>query len=556
MILNSVKNNATKISILLLVLFGINFLVSFLVFRIDLTKNKRYTLAEASKETVKSTEQPVFIDVLLAGNLPSEFKRLQDETRQLLEEFETVNNKIRVNFIDPLDNDNPKQQNIRSLQELGLTPVSVTVEEGNSMSREVVFPWALVNMGEKTVKVSLLQNELGANSEQRVNNSVQQLEYAFADAFKQLTITDKKKIAILKGNGEMPDKYLVDFLITLKNYYQLGEFHMDSLQDNPSKVLENLNRFDAAIIAKPTERFSEDEKYILDQYIVNGGKTLWMVDEVVADLDSLQNETFSSYAYPMDLNLDDLFFRYGVRIKKSLVQDLISTPVTVTDSNGEIPINWLYSPMVKTTDNHPINKGVNVVKLEFANVIDTLPNEINKTILLQSSPQSKEVGIPRAYSLDEFDTQQDINSFTDGSKPLGVLLEGTFTSAFKNRVKPFSLSNAKDDATKENKMIVIADGDIVNYNYVNKKPLINGVDKWTKQIYGNKDFLVNSVNYLLDEDGLINIRSKEIALSFLNKEKVYKQKTKWQLINIGVPIVLIVLFGVLYSYFKKKKYTV
>ncbi|QLE02682.1 gliding motility-associated ABC transporter substrate-binding protein GldG [Galbibacter sp. BG1] len=554
--MNSVKNNATKISILLLVLFGINFLVSFLVFRIDLTKNKRYTLAEASKETVKSTEQPVFIDVLLAGNLPSEFKRLQDETRQLLEEFETVNNKIRVNFIDPLDNDNPKQQNIRSLQELGLTPVSVTVEEGNSMSREVVFPWALVNMGEKTVKVSLLQNELGANSEQRVNNSVQQLEYAFADAFKQLTITDKKKIAILKGNGEMPDKYLVDFLITLKNYYQLGEFHMDSLQDNPSKVLENLNRFDAAIIAKPTERFSEDEKYILDQYIVNGGKTLWMVDEVVADLDSLQNETFSSYAYPMDLNLDDLFFRYGVRIKKSLVQDLISTPVTVTDSNGEIPINWLYSPMVKTTDNHPINKGVNVVKLEFANVIDTLPNEINKTILLQSSPQSKEVGIPRAYSLDEFDTQQDINSFTDGSKPLGVLLEGTFTSAFKNRVKPFSLSNAKDDATKENKMIVIADGDIVNYNYVNKKPLINGVDKWTKQIYGNKDFLVNSVNYLLDEDGLINIRSKEIALSFLNKEKVYKQKTKWQLINIGVPIVLIVLFGVLYSYFKKKKYTV
>ncbi|WP_335964264.1 gliding motility-associated ABC transporter substrate-binding protein GldG [Galbibacter sp. PAP.153] len=552
----STKKNSGKIILTILVLIGINFLASFMVLRWDLTKNKRYTLSDASKETAKNVDEAIIIDVLLNGDMPPEFKRLQTETKQLLEEFTAVNNHIRINFVNPMDTGAPKEQTIQSLQELGLTPATVTIEEGNSMSRELIFPWALVNMGKKTVKVSLLQNKLGANSEQRINNSVQQLEYTFADAFKQLTIQQKKKIAILKGNNEMPDKYLVDYLISLRNYYQLGQFNLDSLKNQPQKVLENLNRFDAAIIAKPTEAFTDNEKYILDQYVMNGGKTLWLLDAVVADLDSLQNEKFTSFAIPRNLRLDDMLFRYGVRINKSLVQDLISTPVTVTNQNGEIPINWFYSPMVAPPNNHPINKSLNVVKLEFASPIDTLPNDIKKTILLKSSPQSKVVGVPTMYSLDEFDTQQHIETFNDGNKTLGVLLEGKFVSAFKNRVKPFKLAQNRDADAKENKIIVISDGDIANYNYVNKKPLINGVDKWTKQVYGNKEFLLNSINYLLDDNGLINIRSKEIALAFLNKQKTYEQKTFWKAINIGVPIVLILLFGIAFYYFKRKKYTV
>ncbi|MDG3581854.1 gliding motility-associated ABC transporter substrate-binding protein GldG [Galbibacter pacificus] len=552
----STKKNSGKIILIILVLLGINFLASFMVLRWDLTKNKRYTLSEASKQTVESVDEAIIIDVLLNGDMPPEFKRLQTETKQLLEEFTAVNNHIRINFVNPMDTGAPKEQTIQSLQELGLTPVTVTIEEGNSMSRELIFPWALVNMGKKTVKVSLLQNKLGTNSEQRINNSVQQLEYTFADAFKQLTIQQKKKIAILKGNNEMPDKYLVDYLISLRNYYQLGQFNLDSLKNQPQKVLENLNRFDAAIIAKPTEAFTDNEKYILDQYVMNGGKTLWLLDAVVADLDSLQNEKFTSFAIPRNLGLDAMLFRYGVRINKSLVQDLISTPVTVTNENGDIPINWFYSPMVAPPNNHPINKSLNVVKLEFASPIDTLPNDIKKTILLKSSPQSKVVGVPTMYSLDEFDTQQHIETFNDGNKALGVLLEGKFVSAFKNRVKPFKLAQNRDADAKENKIIVISDGDIANYNYVNKKPLINGVDKWTKQVYGNKEFLLNSINYLLDDNGLINIRSKEIALAFLNKQKTHEQKTFWKAINIGVPIVLILLFGVVFYYFKRKKYTV
>lgn len=553
--MNRIQNIAKKLLLPIALLFAVNYLASFFVARIDLTKNQRYTLSQPTKELLKKVDRPIFIDVLLGGNPPAEFKRIQTETKQLLEEFSTINDHIVFNIVDPMEGEGSKDQITQSLIELGLTPASVTIEQGNSISREVVFPWAMVNSGNKTVKASLLKNSLGASAEARVVNSVQQLEYTLADAIHQVTLTSKKSIAVLKGHGEMPDKYMADFLLSLRNYYRLAEFHMDSLKQQPQTILENLNRFDAAIIAKPTQAFSENEKLILDQYIMQGGKTLWLLDEVVADLDSLQNENFSSLAFPMNLNLDDMLFKYGVRINKTLVQDLMSTPVTVTDVNGEIPINWFYSPMVASLENHPINKSLNVVKLEFTNSMDTLANDIKKTVLLQSSPQSRAVGIPKTYALNEFDRQQDLSEFNEGNQILGVLLEGTFTSAYSNRVKPFSPNNILKENTQDNKMIVISDGDIINYNYANKKPLEGGIDPWTKQLYGNKNFLLNSVNYLIQDNGLINIRAKDISISFLDKQKTYEQKTWWQLINIGLPIVITILFGLVFSALKRKKYS-
>ncbi len=553
--MNRIQNIAKKLLLPIALLFAVNYLASFFVARIDLTKNQRYTLSQPTKELLKKVDRPIFIDVLLGGNPPAEFKRIQTETKQLLEEFSTINDHIVFNIVDPMEGEGSKDQITQSLIELGLTPASVTIEQGNSISREVVFPWAMVNSGNKTVKASLLKNSLGASAEARVVNSVQQLEYTLADAIHQVTLTNKKSIAVLKGHGEMPDKYMADFLLSLRNYYRLAEFHMDSLKQQPQTILENLNRFDAAIIAKPTQAFSENEKLILDQYIMQGGKTLWLLDEVVADLDSLQNENFSSLAFPMNLNLDDMLFKYGVRINKTLVQDLMSTPVTVTDVNGEIPINWFYSPMVASLENHPITKSLNVVKLEFTNSMDTLANDIKKTVLLQSSPQSRAVGIPKTYALNEFDRQQDLSEFNQGNQILGVLLEGTFTSAYSNRVKPFSPNNILKENTQDNKMIVISDGDIINYNYANKKPLEGGIDPWTKQLYGNKNFLLNSVNYLIQDNGLINIRAKDISISFLDKQKTYEQKTWWQLINIGLPIVLTILFGLVFSALKRKKYS-
>src|SRR5690606_1474465 len=497
---------------------------------------------------------PIFIDVLLGGNPPAEFKRLQTETKQLLEEFSNVNDYIIFNIVDPLESGGTKEQIAQSLMELGLTPASVTIEEGNSVSREMIFPWAMVNSGSKTVKASLLNNSLGANSEARINNSVQQLEHTLADAIYQVTITDKKSIAVIKGQGEMDDKYMADFLRNLQGYYHLAEFNMDSLHQQPQATLENLKRFQAAIIAKPTQGFSENEKMILDQYIISGGKTLWLLDQVAADLDSLQNDNFRSLAFPMDLNLDDMLFKYGVRINKDLVQDLISTPVTVTDANGEIPLNWFYSPMVASLNNHPINNSLNVVKLEFANSIDTLSNGIDKTILLQSSNQSRAVGVPSNYRLDEFDYSSYLSGVSGEPIMLVVLLEGQFNSAYSNRVKPFIPDVMVEKNQYPNKIIIISYGDIINYTYANKKPLVGGIDPWTKQLYSNRNFLLNCVNYLVQDNGLINIRSKEIYISLLDKQKSYEQKTWWQLVNIGVPIVTLLLFGSIFYYVRRKKY--
>lgn len=553
--MNRIQNITKKILLPIVLLFAINYGASLFVLRLDLTKHQRYTLSEPTKELLDKVEKPIFIDVLLGGNPPAEFKRLQTETKQLLEEFRNLNDQITFNFVDPMESGGSKDQITQSLMELGLTPASVTIEEGNSVTREMIFPWAMVNSGNKTVKASLLKNSLGSSTESRINNSVQQLEYTLADAIHQVIVTEKKSIAVIKGHGEMEDKYMADFLLGLQNYYRLAEFHMDSLKEQPQTTLNNLNRFHAAIIAKPTQAFSENEKMILDQYIMQGGKTLWLLDQVTADLDSLQNDNFRSLAFPIDLKLDAMLFKYGVRINKNLVQDLMSTPVTVADANGEIPINWFYSPMVASLNNHPINKSLNVVKLEFVNSLDTLSNGIAKTVLLQSSAQSRTVGVPRNYSLDEFDTQPDLSEFNDGNQILGVLLEGQFNSAFSNRVKPFTPDSIVEKSTIPNKMIVIGDGDIINYTYANKKPLVGGIDPWTKQIYGNKNFLLNCVNYLVQDRGLINIRAKEISIPFLDKQKTYEEKTWWQLINIGLPIVLTLLFGVAFYYIKRKKHS-
>jgi gliding-associated putative ABC transporter substrate-binding component GldG len=280
---------------------------------------------------------------------------------------------------------------------------------------------------------------------------------------------------------------------------------------------------------------------------------MWLIDKVVMDIDSLKTENNSALAYPRELNLDDLFFKYGIRINYQLVQDLLSTPITAQSAQGDVPIDWLYSPIIKSEDNHSITKNINLVKLEFANTIDTLKNGIKKTVLLKSSAQSKAVGAPLEVNLYQFMDNLNEEDFSKGNQTIGVLLEGKFNSAFKNRVKPFTLTKELDSGI-ENKMIVIADGDIVNYNYVNKKPLLNGIDQWTQQVYGNKEFLLNAMNYLLDDTGLINIRNKEITLAFLDKDKVSKNYSQIQVITVGLPLIVLLLFGVLFFFFRKKKY--
>ena len=546
----------TKAVVLLLI---VNILASFFYGRIDLTEDSRYTLSKAALNSVGEFSAPVIVDILLDGNLPPEFIKLKVETRQLLEEFASENKNIKFNFVNPLEGASQIDGVITDLQALGLTPTNVTVEQNGKVSQEIIFPWAMVNYNNSTVKVPLLKNKLGATTEERVNNSVQHLEYAFADAFTKLNIKEKKKIAIIKGNGELGDIYMADYLTTIKDYYNIGAITLDSVSTNPEKVLEQLKGFDLALIAKPTEAFTDEEKFILDQYISGGGKSLWLIDQVAMELDSLFNEEGTAMALPRNLNLNDFFFKYGIRLNADLVNDLYFTQIVLATGEGNSsqynPVPWYYNPMVFSKNDHPINNNLEAIRFQFTGSLDTLANDYKKHILLSSSPLSKTEGVPKPIQLDIINTPPDKDLYNDGNKILGVLVEGAFKSTYENRVKPIKLNKIVDQGP-ENKMIVLSDGDLIRNQIRNGRPLELGYDKWTNNFFGNKEFLINCLNYLLDDTGLINIRNKKVTIPFLDEEKINNQKTKWQLINIGLPLCLTFIFGFLIHTIRKKKYGV
>jgi len=553
------KKNSKHIVFLLIVLIAINYISSIAFKRFDLTHDKRYTLNQASLNVINDINSPIVIDVFLEGNdFPSEFKRLQRETKQLLEEFSANNSNIIFHFINPLEDDATRERNIQQLSQRGLTPMQLSVQENGKSTQEVIFPWALASYNDETVTIPLVKNKIGASQQELVTNSVQHLEYAFADAFSKLTKPKRRKIAFLLGNDELKGRYTESFRKILSEYYNIAPFTLDSVAINPKRTLKQLQTFNLLIIAKPTEAFSEEEKQVLDQYTMNGGKSLWLIDVVAIEKDSLYNESGKTYAVARDLNLTDFFFKYGVRINPVLISSLYSAPITLAigeGSNSQFQhLQWPYSPLASTTSKHPIVNNLNLVKFDFANQMDTLKNGVKKTILLESAPLTKIEGTPREISLDIVTEQQDPTLFNKGNQPLAVLLEGKFTSVYKNRIKPLKLSNEKDESVPT-KMIVIADGDVIKNDVVRNTPQELGFDRWTGQTYGNKEFLLNAVNYLLDDDGLINIRSKEIAVAFLDQQKISSQKTSWQLLNILLPLGLLAIFGFLFNYIRKKKYT-
>lgn len=553
-------NNTIKhILILVIALIALNFLSSKVYQRFDLTADKRYTLSPSAIQVIKDLDSPIVVDVFLEGeDFPSEFRRLKKETRQLLEEFAAANHNIIFNFINPIEDDATRERNIQQLTERGLTPMQLSVTESGKSSKAIIFPWALASYNEQTVIIPLVKNKIGATQQELVSNSVQHLEYAFADGFGKLAKPKHRKIAILRGNKQLEDKYIADFIKKLGEYYFIAPFTLDSVSSNPQKTLQDITAFDLIISAKPTEVFTEAEKLVLDQYTMNGGKSLWMIDAVAIEKDSLYNANGANVAIPRDLNLTDFFFKYGIRINPVMVSTLYSAPITLAMGEGSQSqfqhLQWPYSPLAGSSSNHPIVNNLNVVRFDFANQIDTLKNTVKKTILLESAPLTKLEGTPSAVSLEMVTQTQDPKLFNKGNQTLAVLLEGEFSSAYSNRIKPFELSNTKDKSSAT-KMIVIADGDLIKNDLIRNTPQELGFDRWTGQTYGNKEFLLNAVNYLLDDNGLINIRSKEIAVAFLNQQKIAAEKTKWQLINILLPLVLLSVFGFGFNYYRKKKYT-
>ena len=550
-----------QLGIILIVLIVLNVLSHFSFKRFDLTHDQRYTLSETTLKIIENIDSPLYVDVYLEGNFPSEFKRLQNETKQLLEEFSAYNSNIVFQFKNPIEKETMRVEVMKDFYERGMQPLSITVEEKGKQSQEVVFPWAQATYGEKFTKVSLLKNLMGASTEEKVISSVQHLEFGFAEAITKISKEKQKKIAVIKGNGELQDPFIADFVKSVRESYYIGTFTLDSVQkQQPKQTLAALKKYDLAIIAKPTEAFTEAEKQVLDQFIMNGGKTLWLMDAVAADMDSLYNETGTILAYPRDLNLTDVFFKYGIRMNPLLIKDEYATPIKIaTGSQGSETqlqqYNWKFSPFIYPTSTHPIVKNMEGIKFEFSSPIELLKNDLKKTVLLSSSEYSKTIGTPTPISLASITEETTPEEYAGkGLLPVAVMLEGKFKSAYQNRVLPFA-DDQFQALGKENKMIVIADGDVIKNHLDKGMPLELGFDKWTNQLYGNKEFLLNCVNYLLDDNGLINIRSKDVDLPLLNKEEVYANYTSAQLITVGVPLLILALFGFLFTFLRKKKYS-
>ena len=536
---------------LAIVLILLNIFNQRLYTRIDLTSDKRYTLASVTKEVINKIDKQLLIKVYLEGDFPSEFKRLQIETRQFLEELSANNSLIKIQFIRP---DNQREKLIKA----GMIPSQLTVKEDGILSNAIIFPWAEISYKNKTSKVSLLTNGTSQSQEDQLEKAIESLEFSFSNAIYKLQEEKEKKIAVLTGNGELSDIQLYSFLSEVTKKHRLAKFTLDSVKTNPEKSLIDLQQFDLAIIAKPTQPFTENEKLVLDQYIINGGKTLWMIENVQADTDSLYNNG-SMLAYPRDLNLTDFFFSYGLRVNATLLQDLYAAKIPLATGNiGDKPkfqnLNWFYHPLVSGNPNHAISKNIAPVRLRFSNQIDTLQNSLKKTPLLVSSMLTKKVGTPAIVELKSIAKEPKEEEYSSGFQITGLLTEGLFNSMYTDRVKPFSIVNFRKKSLY-NKMVVISDGDIGRNQLQKGKPFDLAKDKWTGEQFGNKEFLLNAIDYLLDDNGLIELRNKNIQINLLDKKKAYQEKTYWQFVNIILPLMVLLTFGLVFQYLRKRKYS-
>ena len=552
------NNTFSRVGGALLLLLVINYIAQQWHSRIDLTQDKRYTLSETTHKTLSQIQQPLVIDVLLKGNIPTEFKKLQTEAIQLLEEYTAANDHLIVNFVNPLEDEPNADAAIQNLINNGLQPLQIAQTEAGKSSVEYIFPWAVISDGKRVEKVRLFIDKLGTTDQERVQNSVQRLEYNLTDALHKFTVKKQKKIAILRSNGTLEDLYLYDFLKTAREYYFIAPFTLDSVATNAEKTLKDLEKFDLLLVAKPTSPFSDEQKQVIDQYIMNGGRVLWLIDQVNVSLEDMYKTGGVTMAMPLDLNLTDMFFQYGFRLNYTLINDLYFSEIVVATGDGSqsryMNIPWVYNPMVLSSNNHLINSNLDAVRLQFANGIDTLKNGVKKTVLLSSSPFSKADGTPREINLRIDPKAMNKELYKKGNIPLAVLLEGEFKSMYKDRVRPLEL---KENATLScpTKMIVVSDGDIIknDFDSQHKMPLELGFDRWTSKYYDNKAFLQNAMNYLLDDTEFLTLRNKKVQLAFLDKEKVAESARAWQIKVFLYPLLVLVIVMLLSGYFYRRK---
>ena len=522
---------------------GLILLHSYFPGRIDFTADQRYTLSPTAINTLEATTTPLRVDVFLSGDLPNNFQRLRQETQTLLEQM-ARKRPLLLNYINPFEDSDNVTAIVEEMLQYGLQPHNVVNANTQRMEQTVVFPWAIVSDGSRSVRVSLLKKTLGDSPEQQLLRSIRQLEYQFTDAIIQLQTTTKKSIAVLTSHNTSSAASTADLLQSLKPYYNLAAFDLKALQNDPITTLNNLKRFDVLFISNPKAPFTATEKLVLDQYQMHGGASLWAINTIQINRDSLFNSSGSALAYPNPLNLEDYFFKRGLRLNNNLVKDLYAAPIVLAQGSGNqsqyLPYPWSYYPLVPATNSHPIAAGVGNVWLRFTSSIDTLKNAAKKQFLLTSSPLSKAATAPFIVRLEEATQAPNPEAYNQGSLGTAVLLEGAFESLYKNRV--LNVDSLPFKANGNAKMLVIADGNIAENQLDKGQPVELGYDKWTNNFYNNKTFLQNAFHYLMGEEARIALRAKTLQVALLDLQRTKENST---LVRLFVALIPLLFLGVL-----------
>jgi len=542
-------------------LIALNWLSQQLFFRVDLTSEKRHTLTETSLQFLKDLDSELYIKVYLDGDLNAGFSRLSKATREMLEEFKSeAGRSLQFEFIKPDDKTAKQKKQLRDdLAEFGLEAQTVfeTAEDGRKI-QSYVFPYALVYYKERIVGVNLLENLPSRSGSENLNISIESLEFKLTNAFRKLLSNEKPKIAFLEGHGELDELDVIEATDALSSYYQVDRGQIGSDPDI-------LNAYKAIIIAKPSKPFSEKDKFVLDQYLMNGGRLLYLIDAVNVTLDSLRKAPQTLGLYN-DVNMDDQLFKYGIRVNPVVIEDVQAGKILMnakpTGQPQLVPVPWLYSPLLSTAQNHSITRNINLVRGDFTGTVDTVGTnlELSRQILLRTSQFTKVNQTPVFISMADVNKQPKQAEFNDSHKAVAVIQEGIFPSVFKNRQQPQGLDKKVTfkSSSVPTRMMVIADGDIIRNNVraklTNPKIMPLGYDEGSQQLYGNKNFIVNAVNYLCDDDSWMDLRGRHLALRLLDKQKLSEGTGIWKWLNVALPIVLMILGSIVFSFIRHRRF--
>lgn len=536
----------------------VNIASRYVYTRIDFTKEGRFTLSPKTKSILKEAKQPISITVFLDGELPAAFKRLRNATKDLLTDYRAhAGTDIKVIFADPIAGLSASEQDtaINNLYQAGIEATTLNIKNDNGFAQKTIFPMAIIAAGGKRLPVKLLQNlDATGNYEENINNSIQNLEYVFTSGIQKVLTGDHPRIGFTEGNGELSDLFLNDAIKSLSESYEVGRVNLNLIDR------AGLDKLKLLVVAKPQKEFTEAEKYKLNYFVMNGGRIVWCIDQVGADLDSLKGP--GQLAFNRALNLDDMLFMYGARVNYNLLADAncAEIPLAMGGAQGQIQMApWVYYPLLMPDTASYLVKNIDNIKGEFVSTVDTIGVKgLRKSIILHSSAFNKVFNTPKMLTLQMVAEQPDPREYANVPKPVGVLLEGSFPSVFLNRTLPAGIEEqyVVPAKSKPTRMIVIGDGDIFK-NQVSSRdgsafPL--GFDRYTQRNFGNKALLLNIADYLSNDNNLIALRNKEVKIRLLDKAKLRTEKLQWQLVNVLLPLLLLISFAIFQHYYRKHKY--